>query len=276
MTEAVKTTYTHCTICVATCGLAVTSQNNKVIKVEPDKDNAFWEDFCIKAAESHHLIDHPLRITAPMKRVGDQYVEVSYEQMLCELAEQLNTIIDNYGADSIGSYVGNPATSNTSTYAFLNLFLDAINTKSRYFVGSLDQNALHIVFEHMYNHPWAFIQTDVDNCQYLMMIGANPAVSEFGWLYSVSQGWKRVLKAKEAGSTLVIVDPRKTESAKKASEHIAPLPNTDWAFVLAILNVIFTNNWHDPEAEKDCNGFERLRQIALAADLDSLSRRCDI
>ncbi|MCK9504991.1 MAG: molybdopterin-dependent oxidoreductase [Porticoccaceae bacterium] len=276
MTEAVKTTYTHCTICVATCGLAVTSQNNKVIKVEPDKDNVFWEDFCIKAAESHHLIDHPLRIKAPMKRVGDQYVEVSYEQMLCELAEQLNTIIDSYGADSIGAYVGNPATSNTSTYAFLNLFLDAINTKSRYFVGSLDQNALHIVFEHMYNHPWAFIQTDVDNCQYLMMIGANPAVSEFGWLYSVSQGWKRALKAKEAGSTLVIVDPRKTESANKASEHIAPLPNTDWAFVLAILHVIFTNNWHDPEAEKDCNGFEQLRQIALAADLDSLSRRCDI
>ncbi|MEZ5481550.1 MAG: molybdopterin-dependent oxidoreductase [Porticoccaceae bacterium] len=139
MTEATQTTYTHCMLCVASCGLKVTSKENKITKVEPDKDNFFWRDFCIKAAECHHLVDHPLRIKAPMKRVGDKYVEVSYQQMLTELSAQLNDIIDQYGPDAVGSYVGNPTTSNTSTYAFLNLFLDAIQTKSRYFVGSLDK-----------------------------------------------------------------------------------------------------------------------------------------
>ncbi|MEZ5481551.1 MAG: molybdopterin-dependent oxidoreductase [Porticoccaceae bacterium] len=128
----------------------------------------------------------------------------------------------------------------------------------------------------MYNHPWAMLQTDVDNCQYLMMIGANPAISEFGWLYAVNQGWKRALKTKEAGGKLIIVDPRETESAKKASEHIAPLPDTDWALVLGMMHVIFNNNWHSKEAEKDCNGFDELRQLATSADLQSLSRRCDI
>jgi formate dehydrogenase len=222
------------------------------------------------------MIDHPKRITSPMKRVGDSYVPVEYRQMLRELAPQLNAIIDSHGSNAVGAYIGNPVTSNTGTYAFANLFLEAIKTKNKFFVGSLDQNAVHVVNEEMYNHPWAFIQTDIDNCQYLMLVGGNPAVSEFGWVYAATRGWKRILKAKENGSTLVVVDPRKTESAKKASEHLAPIPGTDWALLLAMLHVILVNDWQSSNATLDCVGFDNLKKLALSQDLASLSRRCDI
>lgn len=271
-----RVTYTNCNICVSGCGLKVTSENNQVIKVEPDKESPAWRDFCVKGGQAYKALTHPARITQPMKRVGDRYVPVPYKQAVKEIAAQLNDIIDRHGANAVGSYTGNPGASNFGGFVFLSLLLDAIGTDSRYFVGSLDENALHYVCEEMYNLPWTILQADIENTDCLLLVGANPAISEFAWLFSVTEGWKKAEAMRARGGKIFVVDPRRTESASKADHHIAPLPNTDWALLLAVLHVIAKNRWYDPAAAADCDRFEELIELLVSHDLVELGRRCDV
>lgn len=277
MSSSMKTTYTHCPICVQGCGLAVSSTDNKVVDIQPDKNNPKWRDYCIKGAKSHETLNHPKRLTSPMKRVNGRYVSVPYRQAIDEIAQHLSRIIDESGADSVASYLGNPGMSNFGSTAFLNLFMAAIGSQSKYTVASIDHNPTYVVFKAMYGNPRSQLQPDIDHCRYLLIVGSNPAVSELTWTYTIRSGWKRALKAKEENRLeIVVVDPRTTESARKASRHIAPLPETDWAVLLGMIKVIIENRWYAKDIEEQVNDFDTLRQLVAETSLAELSKRCDV
>ncbi|MFT6550357.1 MAG: formate dehydrogenase [Zhongshania marina] len=271
-----KTSYTVCGICEQACGLKVTTESNAVIKIEPDKSNAYsWRDYCIKGAKSHLALTHPKRITKPMKRVGDRYVETSYAEAISDISARLNSIIDTHGANAVGSYTGNPNGFNFGGALFFSMFLDAIGTENRFWVASVDQNALHVVSENLYGNPWLSLQPDIDHCDYYLLIGTNPQISGMCWIGYAPDGWKRILARKDAGAELVVVDPRTTECAAKASQHVAPLPETDWALLLAMIKIIFDNNW-DKAPSQHLNDLATLKSHAQQADLNMLSQRCDV
>ena len=271
-----NTSYTVCGICEQGCGLKVTTENQRVIKVEPDKDNPYsWQDFCIKAGKSHLALNHPKRITQPMKRVGDRYVATSYDEAIAAIAEGFNRIIDQHGANAVASYVGNPNGFNFGSALFHTMLLDAIGTESRYWVGSIDQNALHVVSEELYGNPWVSLQADIDHCDHFLLIGTNPQISTMCWIGYSPNGWKRVLARKAEGADVVVVDPRRTESAAKASQHIQPLPESDWALLLGMIKVIADKDLGRPRSQY-LKGLDSVLAIAASADLDDLARRCDI
>ncbi|WP_374961657.1 molybdopterin-dependent oxidoreductase [Spongiibacter tropicus] len=272
-----KTCHTVCGICEQGCGLTVTTDNNRVLKVEPDKDNPYsWRDYCIKGAKSHLSLRHPDRITAPMKRVGDRYVAASYDEAIADIATRFNRLIDEHGPNAIGSYTGNPNGFNFGSALFHTMLLDAIGTESRFWVGSVDQNALHVVSDAMYGNAWVSLQADIDHCDYFLLIGTNPQISTMCWIGYSPDGWKRVLARKAAGAELVVVDPRRTECAAKASRHIAPLPESDWALVLAMIKLILENGWRNPQHADLLEGLDTVRAITATADLNQLSACCDV
>ncbi len=272
-----KTCHTVCGICEQGCGLTVTTDNNRVLKVEPDKDNPYsWRDYCIKGAKSHLSLRHPDRITTPMKRVGDRYVAASYDEAIADIATRFNRLIDEHGPNAIGSYTGNPNGFNFGSALFHTMLLDAIGTESRFWVGSVDQNALHVVSDAMYGNAWVSLQADIDHCDYFLLIGTNPQISTMCWIGYSPDGWKRVLARKAAGAELVVVDPRRTECAAKASRHIAPLPESDWALVLAMIKLILENGWRNPQHADLLEGLDTVRAIAATADLNQLSACCDV
>ncbi len=272
-----KTCHTVCGICEQGCGLTVTTDNNRVLKVEPDKDNPYsWRDYCIKGAKSHLSLRHPDRITTPMKRVGDRYVAASYDEAIADIATRFNRLVDEHGPNAIGSYTGNPNGFNFGSALFHTMLLDAIGTESRFWVGSVDQNALHVVSDAMYGNAWVSLQADIDHCDYFLLIGTNPQISTMCWIGYSPDGWKRVLARKAVGAELVVVDPRRTECAAKASRHIAPLPESDWALVLAMIKLILENGWRNPQHADLLEGLDTVRAIAATADLNQLSACCDV
>lgn len=274
---ASSVTYTFCQICEQMCGLKVTVQDRSITRIEPDKDNPFnWRDFCIKGASASMLLNHPARLTSPMKRVGTGYVSVSYEQAVDEIAERLADLIDQHGPNTIGTYLGNPSAFNLSGTAFLTMLLDGIGTKNRYSVGSIDQNAYHVVMEELYGNEWAALQPDIDRSDYFLLIGTNPAISGMNWLGRVPDGWKRILKAVANGATLTVVDPRRTESAAKATHHVAPLPGTDWAFLLVMIATIVREGLAHPLPENRVSGLEQIFVLTQDVDCESLSSHCDV
>lgn len=271
------TTYTFCQICEQACGLAVTTDGNTIERVAPDKANPHsWRDFCVKAATAGEVVTHPQRLLSPMKRVGDRYVAASYEEAIADIAERLVRIRDAHGPAAIASYAGNPNGMNFGASLFLSLFMEALGSHNRYWVGSLDQNALHAVAELMYGSPWVTLHPDVDDTDCALLIGTNPAVSTLCWIGRVPNGWKRLQAARERGATLIVVDPRRTESARKADVHLAPHPDTDWALLLGMLRVIFERGWAHPEDCAQAARIGTLRELTGRVPLAALAVRCGV
>lgn len=274
-----RTVYTTCQICVTTCGLKVTvNEDNRVERIAPDKDNPYaWQDFCAKARTAHELVEHPRRILSPMKRVGENYVEASWDEAIGDISQRLRTIMDRDGADAVAMYWGNPAgMSAASNAVFAGGFLDAIGTRNRYYPGSIDENNFHVVGEAMYGAPFLCLVPDVDESDCYLLIGMNPAVSAFNWVFNVPGGWRRVLERQKQGADLIVVDPVRTATAEKANTHLAIRPGQDWALLLGILKVIFEEGLENSEACGLLNDLDVVRRLAAEADLQDLAGRCDL
>jgi formate dehydrogenase len=120
------------------------------------------------------------------------------------------------------------------------------------------------------------LHPDVDDCDCFVLIGSNPAVSTMCWIGRVPDGWKRILERRRQGATLVIVDPRRTESARMADVHLAPRPEQDWALLLAVIRVIFDNDWQHAADCAQARGIDTLRDVARSVPLAVLAARCDV
>ena len=270
--------HTFCRYCLAACGVEVTVADNRVLKISADKQNPHsWHDFCAKGRTANQLVEHPRRILNPMRRVGGTYVEATWKEAISDIAHRMNALIDAGGPDAVGAYWGNPAGFSSSNVVFMTAFLDAIGSNSRYFVGSVDQNAAHVVATAMYGSQLMAPVSDVDNCDYFLLVGTNPAVSAWNWLETVPAGWKRTLERQRQGATVVVVDPVRTETAAKADIHLAVRPGEDWALLLGMVKVILEEGL---EHRQDCRdlttGVDELRRLVAEADLDDLAARCDI
>jgi formate dehydrogenase len=273
-----RTVHTFCRYCLAACGIEVTVEDNRVLKISPDKQNPHsWHDFCAKGRTAGQLVEHPRRILTPMRRVGDRYVEATWEEAMSDIAARMNAAIDADGPDAVGAYYGNPAGFSGSNVIFMNAWMDAVGTRNRYAVGSVDQNAMHVVAEAMYGSMLMAPVSDIDNCDYFLLVGTNPAVSAWNWLETVPGGWRRALDRQKQGATLVVVDPVRTESADKADLHLAVRPGQDWALLLGLVKVVLDEGLeHRGDCTDLATGVADLRRLAADADLDDLAVRCGI
>jgi formate dehydrogenase len=273
-----KTVHTFCRYCLASCGVEVTVRDNRVLKIAADKQNPHsWHDFCAKGRTANQMVEHPRRILAPMRRVGDAYVEASWEEAITDIATRMNALIDAGGPDAVGCYWGNAAAFSAPNVMFMTAFMDAIGSYSRYFVGSVDQNAMHVVATAMYGSQLMAPVSDIDYCDYFLLVGTNPAVSAWNWLETVPAGWKRTLDRQRQGATLVVVDPIRSETAAKADVHLAVRPGQDWALLLGMVKVILDEGReHRQDCRELATGIPELRTLVADADLDDLAARCDI
>lgn len=275
---ATQTVHTFCRYCLASCGIEVTVEDNRVTKISPDKANPHtWQDFCAKGRTANQLVEHPRRILNPMRRVGDSYVEATWDDAVADIAARMNALIDADGPDAVGIYYGNPSGFSSSNIIFMNGWLDAVGTHNRYAVGSVDQNAMHVVATAMYGSMLMAPVSDIDNCDYFLLVGTNPAVSAWNWLETVPGGWRRALERQKGGARIVVVDPLRTESAEHADVHLSVRPGQDWALLLAMVKVVLDEGL---EHQQDCTelttGVAELRELVADADLDDLASRCDV
>jgi formate dehydrogenase len=274
-----KTVFTHCHFCVSLCGIAVDvdDTDDEVLNIAPDRDNPFsWRDFCRKGQTAAEIRNHPQRLTTPMRRVGDRYVPATYEEAIADIAERFNRIIEQHGPDAVGSYHGNPLGHNFGDSTVHSGLLAAIGTGNRFWVGSLDQNNLHVVQEEMFGCELMSVPTDVDECECFVLIGMDPAVSRFGWIEVIPSGWSRALAARDQGADLIVVDPRVTTSTQEATTHVLIEPGEDWAFLLGLIRIIVDEGWNKRPEAVPVNGLEAFFDLVRATDLAALSARCQV
>ena len=242
-----RTHHRVCHLCEAMCGLVIQTEGDKVTDVRGDKDDPLSRGHvCPKAVALQDIHEDPDRLRKPMKRIrtapGEyQHVEIEWSEALDLAADALASTIEKQGIDAIGAYFGNPAVHNYGMLTHQRNLFRHIRTRNRFSATSVDQLPHHLVslwcFGHMLLHPIP----DVDRTHYFLMLGANPLASN-GSIWTVPDVRQRLKDLKSRGDKLVVVDPRRTETAELASEHLFIRPGSDAAFLLAMIHVLFRDD----------------------------------
>ncbi len=234
--------YRACHLCEATCGIEITHNKKEIISIKGDKKDTFSQGhYCPKALVLKDIYNDPDRLRKPIKRSGQNWHEISWDEALDTVVDRFASIRSNHGPDGIGSYLGNPCVHNYGMMTHAGHFLGLLKSKNRFSATSLDQLPHHLVGYKMYGHQMLIPIPDVDRTDFFLMIGGNPVASN-GSLMTLPNAKKRLKAIGKRGGKLIVIDPRKTETAKIATEHHFIRPGTDAWFLLALLNVIFENS----------------------------------
>jgi anaerobic selenocysteine-containing dehydrogenase len=232
------THYRTCNLCEAMCGLAIEVEGDRVVGVRGDREDPFSQGYmCPKATGLAQLHEDPDRLRKPLQRTAEGWREISWDQALDAAAEGIDRVQREHGSDALAVYVGNPAVHNHATVLYAPPFLRELRTRHRYSATSVDQLPQMLVAYLMFGHQLLLPIPDLDRAEYLLVVGGNPLVSN-GSIMSAPDVRRRLRAIQTRGGRIVVVDPRRTETAELADEHEFIRPGTDALLLLAMLQVI--------------------------------------
>ncbi len=229
--------YGSCNLCEAMCGLEYTVENNTVTAIRGDKKDPLSRGhICPKALSLIDLHADPDRLTAPVRRTPTGGKEIGWDEAYDLVVDGLVSTREKHGANSVGIYQGNPNVHSVGALTHGVPFTSMLRTKNRYSATSLDQLPHQLVNYLLYGHQLALPIPDIDHTDLFLVLGGNPMVSN-GSMMTVPDFAHRVRDLQARGGTMIVVDPRKTETADVANEHHFVRPGTDALLLLAMINV---------------------------------------
>ncbi len=268
--------YTYCDICLSACGLEVEIDEGRIVAVRGDEDHPLSKGYlCIRGKNGPASRQGPERLRHPLRRTASGWERISWERAYGEIAGKLGQIRERHGPGAIGMYYGAGNPTSFFNFLFAQGFLASLGSRSFFNVLSIEFTGRFLVFEEMYGHAFLTTAGDFERSSFVLMLGSNPAVSEEdpGKLSAIE-------KMRQRGGTFVVVDPRRTQTAKKADRWLPIRPGTDVYVLLALNHVVVEEGLFDRGyVERRCVGFEDFRRVvapwtpARAAKLTGLDER---
>ncbi len=247
MKQERQTHYRACHLCEAICGVVIETEGSEVVSIKGDADDPLSRGhICPKAVALQDIHSDPDRLRQPVKRVRNddgvyEHQPIEWNEALDLAAQGLIKTIKNHGVDAVGIYMGNPTVHNYGMMTHQSALFKHIRTRNRYSATSVDQLPHHLISLWLFGHKLMFPIPDIDRTDYFLMIGANPVASN-GSIWTVPDVRKRIKSLTERGGKLVVIDPRRTETAELATAHHAIRPGADAALLLAMVHVLFRDD----------------------------------
>jgi anaerobic selenocysteine-containing dehydrogenase len=239
---ATEIVYRSCPTCEASCGLKceIDRESKQVIRIEGDEDDPRSRGYlCPKAYAMKEIYEDPERLRKPIrKREDGSWEELEWEEALTYSVDRLRTIREAHGTNANGYYIGNPTGHNVGGQLYIPALLGGLQTQRSFSAATMDQFPQNIALHGMIGDPWYFPIPDLDRTEYFVCMGGNPLASQ-GSLMSAPNAKKRLQAIQDKGGKVVVIDPRRTETAEIASEHVFIKPGADAYFLLAVCNVLF-------------------------------------
>lgn len=224
------------------CGIEIEYKGKEITSIKGDKKDVFSQGHvCPKAVALKDLYLDKDRLKTPIKKTKNGWVNISWNDALDEVASKLTAIQEKYGNNAIATYQGNPGVHNVGIMLYAKPFIRALRTKQKYSATSVDQLPHHIASLLMFGHQMQMPIPDLDRTDYLLILGANPAVSN-GSMLTAPNFSNRIKAIQKRGGKVVNIDPRFTETSKICSEHHYIKPGKDALLLLSIIHVIFKEN----------------------------------
>ncbi len=231
----IETHTTFCRICESLCGLVVQVDGGRVVDVRADDAHVATRGFaCPKGLRQQEIYASPDRLLAPEKRTGDRWDRIGWDQAIGEIGGKVRQIRQDHGPDSIAMYVGTAAGFGVLHPVFAQGFMTGLGSRSMYSSSTQDCSNKFAVAREMYGFPFTQPFPDLERIECLVIVGANPVISKWSFLQVPNPA--RALQAIESrGGRVFVVDPRRTETARAAGEHVFIRPDTDVFFYLSFV-----------------------------------------
>jgi anaerobic selenocysteine-containing dehydrogenase len=274
---ATKTSYTTCPLCEATCGLEIVTRGREVVSIRGDAEDVFSHGYiCPKAYSLKELDADPDRLREPMVLRGDQWLAVSWDEAFAEIERRLTPILQKYGRDAVGVYIGNPTVHNLAILLYLPMLLHAVGTRKLFSASTVDQMPKQVSAGLMFGNFLSIPIPDVDRTEYLLLMGANPLVSN-GSLMTAPDMRGRLRHLRQRGGKIVVIDPYRTRTAQEADEHHFIRPGHDAHFLFAIVQTLFEEGLVKPgRLAEHTEGIEEVRRLAQGFAPESVAAACGI
>jgi anaerobic selenocysteine-containing dehydrogenase len=231
--------YRNCSICEAICGIEITPRADGTLDIRGDKDDPFSHGYiCPKAVALQDIHFDKDRLKHPVRRTPKGWQRIGWDEAFDEVAENLQRIQAAHGRDAVATYLGNPTVHSYGAMLFAPGFIRSLHTRNRFSATSVDQLAHHLAAYFMFGHQLLLPIPDIDRTQYLLMLGANPAVSN-GSMMTAPGLPQRLKNIRARGGKVILIDPRRNETAALADRHLFIRPGTDALLLLSILHVVF-------------------------------------
>ena len=262
MVEQLLTHHRTCNLCEAMCGLTITHDGKKVHSIKGDKEDTFSQGYiCPKAVALQDIYEDPDRLKMPVKKTPDGHVTITWEEAFQTIEDRVKEVIAQHGPDSFGVYQGNPNVHNHGTMLFGPQFVRTLRTKHRYSATSVDQLPHHFAAQFMFGHMSMMPIPDIDRTDFFLILGGNPVISN-GSIMTAPGMPRRLKDLRKRGGRLVVIDPRRTETAALADEHHFITPGTDAFLLMSMLHVIVSEDLVRPGSlEGHLKGLDQLRDI---------------
>ncbi|WP_328415449.1 molybdopterin oxidoreductase family protein [Streptomyces violaceus] len=269
-----RTALRICPLCEATCGLTLTIEGTRVTHARGDRDDVFSEGFvCPKGASFGAVDSDPDRLRTPLVRRDGELREATWEEAFDAVAAGIRPVVERYGPNSVGVVLGNPNVHTMAGALYPTVLLAGLGTRSVFTASTVDQMPKHVSSGLLYGDANAIPVPDLDHTDHLLLIGANPLESN-GSLCTAPDfpGKLRALKAR--GGTLVVIDPRRTRTARLADRHIAVRPGTDALLLAAMAQVLYSEGLVEPTPH--VQGVEELADALREFTPEAVAPACDV
>jgi len=242
---ASETRITFCRVCEATCGLEVDVEDGRAVAIRPDPKHVVSRGYaCVKGTRWTSIQNSPDRLLHPLERRGDRFVEVSWRDAMRGIARRIAELVDRRGPQTFGHFVGSAGGANLLAPMFRGALYAGLGSSRMYGTGTCDTMNKFRVNEDMYGSPMRLAHPDVDHTSFMLVIGANPAVSG-NTLFHLPRAKERYGAIAKRGGRVVFVNPRRVETAS-AGEHLFIRPDTDLFFLAAFCNELIRMGGVDP------------------------------
>jgi anaerobic selenocysteine-containing dehydrogenase len=234
----VETRFRTCHLCEAICGLEIDVDGGKIVAIRGDaKDPLSRGHLCPKAVALQDIHEDPDRLRRPVRRTPSGWDEIGWDEAFSLAGERIRSVQREYGRDAVGMFTGNPTVHNLGALFFAPPLSRALRSKNRFSATSVDQLPHHFAGWAMFGHQLLIPIPDIDHTDFFLMFGGNPLASN-GSLMTVPDVRKR-LEAVRARGRVVLVDPRRTETARYVDTHVFIRPGTDALMLAAMVRTLF-------------------------------------
>nr|WP_286947000.1 molybdopterin oxidoreductase family protein [Pseudomonas sp. UBA6718] len=268
-----------CHLCEAICGLTIETEDRDdgrhILSIKGDAQDSFSRGhICPKAVALQDIQNDPDRVRQPLRKVDEQWQPIAWDAAFALVAERLSAIQAEHGRNAVAVYQGNPSVHNYGLMTHSNYFLGQLKTRNRFSATSVDQLPHHLTSYLMYGHGLLLPIPDIDHSHFMLILGGNPLASN-GSIMTVPDVEKRLKALKARGGRLVVVDPRRSETAAMADQHLFMRPGNDAALLLGLLNTLFDEGL-TRESHLPVSGLEQVREAIAPFSAEAMSARCGV
>ncbi len=274
---ATGTHYRICPLCEACCGLQVQTADDRVVAVRGADDDVFSRGYlCPKGVALKDLHEDPDRLRMPLVRRDGVLQPAGWDEAFAEIERRLPPLLAERGRDAVGITVGNPSAHKMGLLLYFSRLAKALGTKNVFSASTLDQMPKQLSAGLMFGHWLSIPVPDIERTQWLLVIGGNPLVSN-GSLWTVPdfRGKAKALRAR--GGKLLVIDPRRTETAAVADEHHFIRPGADIYLLAAMTHTLFDEGLVElGRLAEHVVGLDALRMAVLPFTPERVAARCGI